>query len=139
MDLNPDAKNSLVVMAVKLLLAREFTYWTERPDYFATNLLYRALEDDTFGEVAAGILVTLLDTDVLSGLGAQPDDSYEQQIRSKAKPWVPAPWFKTLLSQFEPWTRGEAVSQGNQGPPAPVVASEAQARMSTSDDAQSRG
>jgi hypothetical protein len=129
-DLNSDVRNALLVMAVKLLLARELAYWKERPDFFSTDLLYGALADDEYRGNAALVLKTLLDHGLLAELGVMPyEDQLEQWIRRLAEGFTPAPWFAKLLEQFEPWGRGEpAVVAGGQSRPGPVEATEAQPR-----------
>jgi hypothetical protein len=102
------ARNSLLVMTVKLLLVRELEWWQAR-SRFPVDLLTYALDDPEYSSGAAFTLAKLHDLGVLQTLDAEPDEQQLARIRFLSEDFVASGWFERLLAEFEHWARGEDV------------------------------
>ena len=115
--LSPGARNSLLVAAVKVLLAREYAFWSNAGDLWPIDLLYRALDDAELGGGAAHVVLALLESGALSDLDRLPDAAEEERVRALAQDFSPAPWFSKRLAEIGPWFRGEDASGPHEGVP----------------------
>jgi hypothetical protein len=117
-----EAKKSLIVMAVKVLLAREPNFWQDRGDRSPIRMLRDARVDDEIHDVVAHALLAILDVlddQGLKVLGLAVDDRTKARLRTSASSVQLAPWFARLLSQFGPWAsaqRGQVAATGQDQP-----------------------
>lgn len=112
------ARDALLLLAPKVLLARERTYWDQWGNLSPVLMLTGALEDPDYRESAAAILAALIDCGALEASGVALDESSVEQLRELARGHsvTAPPFFTKLLSEFEPWAQGRAVHVG-QTPP----------------------
>jgi hypothetical protein len=118
------AKNVLIPLVLRMLLAREPKYWKERAGNYPVMTLYFALEDEEHAPEAAYILAAFSDLGLLAELSAAPDDEQLARLRTAAGTFTPAPWFEELLGKFKPWMEGQAITTVEQPLPAHGAASE---------------
>ena len=102
------ARNDLLVMAVKALIAREPAYWQQR-EVHPLNLLDGALEDTEFRDGSSFVLAKLDALGMLADFEWEMDDAVAKEVHDVASAFDPAAWFSRLVSELEPWSRGEAV------------------------------
>jgi hypothetical protein len=108
-----EAKNSLVIMAVKVLLARDPNYWSDRGDRSPIRMLRDAREDVEVGDVVSHVLLAIFDAlgaDGLAALGLEVDDAVKASLQRSAAGTQLTSWFTQLLSQFVPWAKGGATT-----------------------------
>jgi hypothetical protein len=107
--LNSSAKSSLLLTAVRVLLARDLRYWMDNGGNYPVQVFYWALADDDYQAQAAYVLRALSDSGALAQLNAVPADEQLAEIRTLASSFLPARWYERLVSQFEPWARHQSV------------------------------
>lgn len=119
--LSYSAKNAIVVAAVNVLLVREIAYWKGGGgNHFPLHILIGALDDPAMSGPAATVLAKLLEVDAFALIGLELPEVTRQRIGSAAGP-INA-WFDRLLSQFEPWAKGQQPDQSVQTAPVAAVA-----------------
>lgn len=113
------AKDALIVVAPRVLLARERTYWQQRAVPPAVEMLIGAMDDPAFKGPAAAILNVLLDLGMLDEWGVELEEERREDIRiwAELQSNFMVSWFAGVLDQFEPWGRGEDVQVSEAAPP----------------------
>jgi len=109
--LSERAKYSLVVLSANVLLACDVGYWNRTSNSFPLTMLVRAIDDPEVGVYAALVLAKLIDLDALTLIGFPVDDATDVRIRSLSEAFFITGWFHHLLSQFEPWVKGQRTYQ----------------------------
>jgi hypothetical protein len=116
-------KDALILLAPRVLLARERKYWEDRSgSLLPVVMLTYALQDPDFRGAASAILLALIDTGSLEAFGCEVEDLFDDDVVEQMREWAredsstTAPFFSQLLTEFEPWAQGRAVNVG-QAPP----------------------
>jgi hypothetical protein len=107
LNLASGARNTLQLLMVRLLLARDLSYWKHTKQTYPVIVLQRSLVDEEYRAISAYILPRLMELGVLDELSVALDNT--DQLRSWADSYDPKPWFADLLSQFESWAAGDDV------------------------------
>jgi hypothetical protein len=103
-------KDALILLAARVLLARERKYWEDRSGSLApVVMLAKAHDDPDYRDAASSILVVLFDLGFMKSLGVDIEDESAKKMREEAQahPVVATHSFAQLLTQFEPWAKGQ--------------------------------
>jgi hypothetical protein len=103
-------KDALILLAARVLLARERKYWEDRSGSLApVVMLAKAHDDPDYRDAAASILFVLFDQGFMKSLGVDIEDESAKKMREEAQAHqvVATHSFTQLLTQFEPWAKGQ--------------------------------
>ena len=99
------AKDALIVASVRVLLAREVSYWTNVGDAFPVDMLAAAIEDEAVTTVAP-VLRALIDSGVVDQVATYIGDDLRARVNKLAADGGLAPWFQKLVDELGPWSTG---------------------------------
>jgi hypothetical protein len=107
-----DAKNSIYLTLIRMLLARDISWWQRQGDQLLPILvLLDALDDTTWRDAAALALKVLSNSGQFEMLSDELDPTLKAHIEELSSSEDINPWGESLLQQLRQWAAGQTSSE----------------------------